>query len=110
MADATVWSERVDAWRASGKTAVDFAAGRGFTAGTLRQWASRLGKKRAGKSSPSAFVQLVPRRRRAGDEGSAPPGVVTIEVGGARVIVHAGFDRGALRDVLAVLAEARWAK
>jgi hypothetical protein len=36
--------------------------------------------------------------------------VVTIEVGGARVIVHAGFDRGALREVLAVLAEARWAK
>jgi hypothetical protein len=36
--------------------------------------------------------------------------VVTIEVGDARVIVHAGFDRGALREVLAVLAEARWAK
>jgi predicted kinase len=36
--------------------------------------------------------------------------VVTIEVGGARVIVDAGFDRGTLREVLAVLAEARWTK
>jgi undecaprenyl pyrophosphate synthase len=39
---ATKWRQRVAGWRASGETAERYSTGRGFTAGTLRWWASRL--------------------------------------------------------------------
>ena len=39
---ATKWRQRVADWRASGETADIYSTGRGFTAGTLRWWASRL--------------------------------------------------------------------
>jgi hypothetical protein len=35
MASAETWAKRVSAWRASGETADEFAAGRGFAGGTL---------------------------------------------------------------------------
>lgn len=99
MADAAVWLERVEAWRASGLTAVEFAAGEGFAASTLRSWSWRLAKKgRTGAAAPG-FVRLVPRK-----SGTAPDSaVLTIEVGGARVLVGAGFDRAALREVIELL-------
>jgi len=45
----TKWSNRVQEWRASGKTPEEFAEGKGFEPSTLRFWASKL---RQGKTSP----------------------------------------------------------
>jgi hypothetical protein len=86
----------VDGWRASGVTAAEYSRRGGFSEGTLRYWAWRLGRE------ARAFVRVV----REGTS-TTPTSVITIEVGDARVLVPAAFDRGALRDVLAVLREPR---
>lgn len=107
MASAAEWAKRVRAWRASGVSAGEFAAGQDFADSTLRWWAWRVGK---GESSapgarPVRLLRLV--RQRAGampisaSTTSAP--LVTVEIGGTRVSVPAGVQRETLRDVLEVL-------
>lgn len=93
MADEATWAKRVAGWRASGQTAAEFAAGRGYAGSTLRWWASRLGRERR------AFVRVVakPADAPSGD------GALEVEVGGVRVHVRAGFDRVALVALLEVL-------
>lgn len=107
MRSAAVWRQRVRAWRASGETAAQFAEGKGFAEATLRWWAWKL----RGKVAPPAPAEPIALLRvvRSGDAGSpaelprrASP--IEIELGRARVSVGAGADRGALRDVLEVLA------
>ena len=90
MADATTWAKRVAAWRASGRPAAEFAAGRGYTASTLRWWASRLGRRDA------AFVRVVTTPERV----DAP---LELETAGVCVRVRAGFDPALLAQVLDVL-------
>ena len=90
-----IWHERVRAWRESGKTADEFAKGKGFEGSTLRWWSSQLG------STPSRgphFMQLVPRAPAP----VAAPGLV-VEVAGARVRVGPGFDAVLLADVVRAL-------
>jgi len=98
MASAETWAKRVSAWRASGKTADEFAAGRGFAGGTLRWWASRLGRR-----SPD-FVRVVsaapPPSSTAACSASS---TLELEVRGVIVRVRSGFDRGLLGEVLDVL-------
>lgn len=92
MADAKTWAKRVAAWRASGQTATEFASRGGFHGRTLRWWAWRL------RDRGSGFVRVV--------RGVGPPAresAIELEVSGVRVLVRAGFDRGALGDVLAVV-------
>ena len=101
----------MEAWRASGKTAAEFVAGKGFAEGTLRHWAWRLRKTAAAPSeTPAGFVRLVTR----GGASAPSPGVssatgatgeVTVELCGGRVTVAPGFDRATLREVLEVLRE-----
>lgn len=87
----------MDAWRASGLTADAFAAGKSFSAGTLRWWSSRLGR------APSVtFLELLPRPAVAAPE---PPRDLVIEVGAARVRVATGFDPTLLAAVVRALAE-----
>lgn len=93
MADAKAWAKRVAEWRASGRKAEEFAAGRGFTASTLRWWASRLGRRDA------AFVRV----ERSAERPAARAGVIELEVGAVRVVVREGFDRSLLIAVLGVL-------
>lgn len=106
MASAAEWAKRVKAWRASGATAGEFATGKGFADSTLRWWSWQLSKREppAAVVEPMRLVRLV---RHAADAGRASPVVaaspVTIEVGGARVSVVAGFDRQTLREVLDVV-------
>jgi len=38
----TKWAARIEAWRASAKTAEEFAAGQGYEPSTLKFWASKL--------------------------------------------------------------------
>lgn len=92
MADRATWSKRVDAWRASGLTAAAFAGRGGFSERTLRYWAWRLGR------DARAFVRVVRETPAAGAAAS-----IVVELGDARVLVSAGFDRATLRDVVAVL-------
>ncbi len=93
------WAERISEWRASGQTADAFAEGKGFKAGTLRWWSTRLS--RATSSAPAIpFARVVRAPRAASD---AP---VVIAVGVARVEVARGFDPMLLREVVAALGGA----
>ena len=91
------WLERIRAWRASGLTADEFAAGRDFAAGTLRWWSSRLGR-----IETPRFVRVVPRAA-ARPVAEAPE--ITIEVGAARIRVGGEFDAALLARVVRALSE-----
>jgi hypothetical protein len=100
------WTERVSEWKASGRTAKEFAEGRDFKASTLVYWASCLrtgvgGAPRAKKREPRIrMVRVVPAATRSED-------AITIAVGTARVAVRAGFDPILLRQVVVALGAAR---
>ncbi len=109
-ATQTKWSERVQAWRASGKTAREYASAFEFEfqASTLRYWASRLKTESAEK--PAVIARVVRRQSRAlvverGDAGVQSE--VEVTVGGARILVRRGFDAELLRQVAAALGSAR---
>jgi hypothetical protein len=107
-ATQTKWSERVQAWRASGKTADEYASAFEFQASTLRYWASRLKTESAEK--PAVIARVVRRQSRAlvvegGDAGVQAE--VEVAVGEARIIVRRGFDAELLRQVAAALGGAR---
>jgi transposase len=101
------WFERVREWRSSGKTAEQFAEGRGFEPTTLRYWASRLTRAKASSAESDATpsVRMV-RVERAGGETSTAPAIV-IGIGAARIEVHAGVDLALLGEVVAALGGGR---
>jgi hypothetical protein len=102
------WSERVQAWRASGKTADEYASAFEFQASTLRYWASRLKTESAEK--PAVMARVVRRRSRALVGEAAGAGVqseVEVAVGEARILVRRGFDAKLFRQVVAALGSAR---
>jgi hypothetical protein len=111
MADAEIWGKRVSDWRASDLTAAEFCTERGLSVSALRNWAYRL--RAAEKAAQAAPVQVVPVTVRPDGDGVAtgPSGIeepkpaLTLELGGARIVVPAGFDRATLRAVLDVLGE-----
>lgn len=94
------WSERVQEWRASGKTAEEFAEFRGFKGSTLRFWASTLRRGETGKvrvHKPRVrLVRVVARPTTA--ETS-----LEVAVGSARVTVRPGFDAALLRQLVEAL-------
>jgi hypothetical protein len=100
------WTERVQAWKASGQSARVYCAAHGLNAGTLMWWSSRLGR----PPEAAKFVRVVSRaetktaKKVAADGGDSP---IVIEVGGVRLAVRRGVDVVALREVLAVLGERR---
>lgn len=100
---ATKWRQRVAGWRASGETAETYSTGRGFTAGTLRWWASRLRRADpiAGPVVRLAQVVRAPPVQR--DE--VPRGTAVIELPDIRVriTVASDTDRAVLAMVLDVL-------
>jgi len=107
-ATQTKWAERVQAWRASGKTADEYASAFEFQASTLRYWASRL--KTLSSERPVAMARVVRRPSRAlvvGPVVGEPRSEVEVAVGGARILVRRGFDAELLRQVAAALGSAR---
>ena len=94
---AAEWSERVRAWRESGRTAPAFAEGKGYSDKLLRWWASELAR-RARKEPRVRFARVV---------RSPPSAPLVVAVGAARVEVRTGFDRSLLRDVVDALGGAR---
>jgi hypothetical protein len=100
----TKWSERVREWKASGRTAKEFAEGREFKSSTLVYWASCLrtgigGAPRGKKREPHVrMVRVVPSAVRADDP-------IVVAIGAARVTVRAGFDPYLLRQVVKALGD-----
>jgi transposase len=106
------WAERIRRWRASGKTAKEFAGGQGFEGSTLRYWASMLKRRDSSKrakavaarapqtrpvaATPVRLVRVRPMRR-------APAGSMVVAVGAARIELRRGFDHALLREVVATL-------
>jgi len=97
----TKWSERVREWRASGKSAEEFAEGRGFKGSTLRFWASTLRKTEL-SGAGHARVRLVPVVRRSVTQEPA----IEIAIGKARVMVRPGFDATLLQQLVEALGGA----
>jgi hypothetical protein len=101
-ATETKWSERVREWKASGRTARQFAEGRDFKASTLAYWASCLRRSRVGagaspKRQPPVRMARVVRNPTRDDDS------IVVAVGAARVAVRAGFDEALLRRVVKTL-------
>jgi transposase len=95
------WAARVAAWRSSGQTAPEFCKGKEFSPGGLRYWSSRLGQGETTREVRMARVV------RAVPEPAPIQSPIVVEIGGARIAVRRGFDKEALRAVLAVLGEVR---
>ncbi|MCK6572445.1 hypothetical protein L6V77_15260 [Myxococcota bacterium] len=116
MATPTTWKRRVAQWKASGLTAAEFAADRGYAPATLKWWSSRLntGSVREEAHAPSdrpaltlPLARLVVRREGSSSAGeSATETPITLEVGAVRLAVRRGFDAEVLRQLLAVLGVA----
>ena len=89
------WSERVEAWRASGVSASQFAHDQGLAVSTLRYWASRLSK-----APKPHFLRLVTKPSAAPPPSSSE---LVVEVGAARIRLTPGFDAALLSDVVHAL-------
>jgi hypothetical protein len=111
---AAVWSERIEEWERSGKSAPEFAAGKPYKGSTLVWAKSRLrrGKKVEGKRASRGSAL----KRSSGDTGKvrmaevirrAPRADVAeslvVDIAGARISVHRGFDTALLRAVVHAL-------
>ena len=102
-----LWSERVSAWKASGKTSDAFSEGAEFTGMQLRHWSSvlrrRRAKERGAKPAGGIRMALVRRGRPKGSKSTTESKPLTLEIGAVRIAVVRGFDREVLTSVLEVL-------
>ena len=106
-AKADIWAERVRAWKASGLSADEFAAGKEFTGRMLRWWAGeflRRTKAKAKAGAPIAMARVVAPGEVIADAPASSASLAVV-VGRYHVAVSRGFDEGLLRDVLRALAE-----
>lgn len=90
------WRERVRAWRESGKTQREFAAGKPYAASTLSWWSSRIARMETVATPVFPMAPVIVRPRRAAS--------LFVEVGKARIEVPVGFDAAHLRAVACALA------
>ena len=108
-ATAAKWAERVREWRASGRTAGEFASGFDFEASTLRWWASRLKTGAAGKPGP--YLARVVRKRSSTSYVAVPVhstgSELEVVIGGARIVVRRDFDPELLREIASALGSGR---
>ena len=102
MANAAVWSKRVAAWRASGRSAAEFSAGKGYAPATLKWWASRLSRSAEVAAIPAA-TRIARVVRAAAPAPTSASGAVVVDLGAARVTIEHGVDRATLELVLDVL-------
>lgn len=109
MATPATWTRRVAQWKASGLTAAEYAAGKGYAPATLMWWSSRLNTQAVGgelsavddrHSSRIPLARVVVRRELASGAEQLAETPIAVELGGVRVVVRRGFDPEALRHVL----------
>jgi len=105
-ATETKWVNRVREWQASGRTAPDYARGRGFAPSTLVWWSSRLRSGALGDAVASTTSGSTVRMARV---VRVPPsaGTLRVTVGGAGIEVGSGFDPALLREVVEALGGTR---
>lgn len=98
------WLDRVRRWKASGRTAREFAEMEGVTTSRLHGWASRL--RNAGHDISGGVDAAA-----SGAEGGAKPvqsdAVVEVVVAGVVIRVGTDFDEALLRRVVATLGVPR---
>lgn len=116
MANATEWTKRVEAWRAAGVPSDEFCEGRGFTSGSLRHWAYKLGMTRGRGGQPPARAAVVAKGPAAPepptirvaqivrrDVARREPLSLVVEAAGARLTIPSGYDASTLSVVLDAL-------
>src|SRR5688500_1350290 len=101
MAKASEWAARVEAWRASGKSASEFCRGREYSATNLQGWVSHFRRhsipvEAPGRPKGVALARVV----RAQGAGGFRSAAIVVAIGEARVEVPAGVDPSALVPVL----------
>ena len=99
MTSRSEWEARVSEWRASGLTAEKFCEGRDFKRTALYWWSGR--GSRNGEARPAAVSLARVETKRASMLE------LTIELGGARIIVPHDFDEATLARVVRVLSSSR---
>jgi hypothetical protein len=97
------WLARVAQWQASGLSLREFAAGREFKWTTLRYWRSKLRHKASPKGTEATGPAVRMARVVRSPLNRLDDSSVVIRIGGAEVVVSAGFDRGLLRAVVEAL-------
>ena len=116
---AKQWNERVEAWKASGKTAEEFALRRGIDARQLHWWKWHLSRRkpagganaasfvpvRVAEESPTAARPRSVRRPRSSPTASTDLVEVTLP-SGIVLRVPAGFGARALAEVIAAVERA----
>ena len=102
------WTERVREWKASGRTAKEFASGKDFKPSTLTYWASLLRRKPGIDVEQTTSVPRVRMVRVVSAATPPAPGeTLVVNVGAAQVVVRAGFDGELLRNVVLALGGGR---
>jgi hypothetical protein len=96
-----IWKKRVASWRASGETAEKYSAGRGWSAGTLLWWSSKLGREAPPPAVRLAQLVRSPVPRDRGDQRARSSWNCSTRV---RVTVDPGADREAVVTILGLLA------
>ena len=102
---ATVWTERVHAWRASGLSASEFAKPEGYRAKTLSWWASELKRRELAKTS--AVPRVAMARVRVVGRPTERDGGISVVIGAAQITVRRGFDAALLREIVGALGASR---
>jgi hypothetical protein len=92
------WRRIVREYGQSGLTAREFCQKHGHPLYQFRYWKQKLGQKQA-------EVRFVPAviKGHAESNGGNQDGGLTLEVGKARIRLHAGFDRALLREAIRAL-------
>jgi len=105
------WAERIAAWRESGLTSEKFCEGREFSANGLRHWAYKLGQtKRRRRDLTIPIARVLPAAaapapaKTVTNETVLVDSPIVVEVGRARIVVRAGFDRATLAAVVELLS------
>lgn len=102
-----VWKQRVEAWKASGLTAKEYAAKAGVDPGTLAHWKWQFGaeaRSRAASAPSPAFVEVV-AASSVGSVGWDSPGrcrepIELVLASGVRIRLPPDFEAAVLRRVL----------
>ena len=97
MATRETWAARVREWKRSGLTAAVYAERKGFSAGTLRWWSSRLGRQASASAKPPVVEVTLTQ------ETTAASTLELVLASGGRVVVPVGFDAATLARLLTVL-------
>ncbi len=106
MTDRSIWAGRVKEWRLSGFSARVFCEGKPYRVSGLRYWTYRLKREaEVGIQERVIRIQRVDRApmetMKQSDKGAS---AIRVEVFGASVGIHPGFDPKTLSAVFDVLS------